>query len=134
MSEINIDAALVEKGGADFCLTEEKLVEMSNGCICCTLREDLLEQVRELSKEKRFDYLLIESTGISEPLPVATTFDYCDEEGQSLSDVSRIDTNMALQALFIVPANHLIHKKIYSFFNMEWPGVVRDKGFFLDIF
>ena len=92
MSDVNIDAALVEKGGADLSRTEEKLVEMSNGCICCTLREDLLEQVKQLSKEKRFDYLLIESTGISEPLPVATTFDFRDENEQSLSDVSRLDT------------------------------------------
>lgn len=92
MSEVNIDAALVEKNGADLSRTEEKLVEMSNGCICCTLREDLLKQVHELANEKKFDYLLIESTGISEPLPVATTFDFRDEEGQSLADVSRLDT------------------------------------------
>lgn len=92
MSEVNIDAALVEKGGADLSRTEEKLVEMSNGCICCTLREDLLEQVRELALEGKFDYLLIESTGISEPLPVATTFDFRDEDGHSLSDVSALDT------------------------------------------
>ena len=84
MSEVNIDAALVEKGGADLSRTEEKLVEMSNGCICCTLREDLLEQVRQLSEERRFDYLVIESTGISEPLPVATTFDFRDEKDKSL--------------------------------------------------
>ena len=92
MSEVNIDASLVEKGGADLSRTEEKLVEMSNGCICCTLREDLLNQVRDLAQEGRFDYLLIESTGISEPLPVATTFDFRDEDGHSLSDVSRLDT------------------------------------------
>ena len=92
MSEVNIDAALVEKGGSNLSRTEEKLVEMSNGCICCTLREDLLDQVRELAFEGKFDYLLIESTGISEPLPVATTFDFRDEEGNSLSDVSRLDT------------------------------------------
>jgi G3E family GTPase len=92
MSEINIDAALIEKAGAALSKTEEKLVEMSNGCICCTLREDLLEQVRALAREERFDYLLIESTGISEPLPVATTFDFRDEAGHSLSDVSRLDT------------------------------------------
>ena len=92
MSEVNIDAALVEKGGADLSRTEEKLVEMSNGCICCTLREDLLEQVRNLAEEGKFDYLLIESTGISEPLPVATTFDFRDEEGHSLSDVLQLDT------------------------------------------
>ena len=72
--------------------TEEKLVEMSNGCICCTLREDLLKQVHEIANENKFDYLLIESTGISEPLPVATTFDFRDEQGKSLSDVSQLDT------------------------------------------
>ena len=92
MSEVNIDADLVERGGADLSRTEEKLVEMSNGCICCTLREDLLMQVRELASEGRFDYLLIESTGISEPLPVATTFEFRDEDGNSLSDVSQLDT------------------------------------------
>ena len=91
MSEVNIDADLVEKEG-NLSRTEEKLVEMSNGCICCTLREDLLDQVRDLAFEKKFDYLLIESTGISEPLPVATTFDFRDEEGNSLSDVSKLDT------------------------------------------
>ena len=89
MSEINIDAELVNQGGTQLSKTEEKLVEMTNGCICCTLREDLLEQVYELSKENKFDYLLIESTGISEPLPVATTFDFRDETDKSLSDVPR---------------------------------------------
>lgn len=107
MSEVNIDAALVEKGGADLSRTEEKLVEMSNGCICCTLREDLLEQVRALAAEGKFDYLLIESTGISEPLPVATTFDFRDENGNSLSDVSRLDTMVT-----VVDAANLI--KNYS--------------------
>jgi G3E family GTPase len=92
MSEVNIDGALIKHGGGDLSRTEEKLVEMSNGCICCTLREDLLMQVRELASEDRFDYLLIESTGISEPLPVATTFDFRDENGQSLSDVAQLDT------------------------------------------
>ena len=107
MSEVNIDAALVEKGGADLSRTEEKLVEMSNGCICCTLREDLLEQVRNLAEEGKCDYLLIESTGISEPLPVATTFDFRDEEGHSLSDVSQLDTMVT-----VVDAANLI--KNYS--------------------
>ncbi|MDJ0513828.1 MAG: GTP-binding protein, partial [Methyloceanibacter sp.] len=92
MSEINVDAELVRKGGADLSRTDEALVEMSNGCICCTLREDLLLEVRRLADEGRFDYLLIESSGISEPLPVATTFDFRDEEGQSLSDITRLDT------------------------------------------
>lgn len=92
MSEVNIDADLVTKGGSNLSRTEEKLVEMSNGCICCTLREDLLAQVTELAQEERFDYLLIESTGISEPLPVATTFDFRDEDGHSLSDVAKLDT------------------------------------------
>ena len=73
MSEVNIDAALVERGGANLPRTEERLVEMTNGCICCTLRDDLLKEVTSLAKDGRFDHLLIESTGISEPLPVATT-------------------------------------------------------------
>ncbi|MEX0298677.1 MAG: GTP-binding protein, partial [Kordiimonas sp.] len=92
MSEVNIDADLVRGSGADLSRTDEKLVEMTNGCICCTLRDDLLSEVRRLAEEKRFDYLLIESTGISEPLPVATTFEFRDEDGDSLSDVARLDT------------------------------------------
>lgn len=106
MSEVNIDAALVEKGGADLSRTQEKLVEMSNGCICCTLREDLLEQVRELAEEGRFDYLLIESTGISEPLPVATTFDFRDEEGQSLADIAQLDTMVTVVDAANLVANY----------------------------
>ncbi len=89
MSEVNIDAALVD---SQISRTDAKLVEMSNGCICCTLREDLLVEVGNLAREGRFDYLLIESTGISEPLPVAETFTFTDEEGRSLSDVARLDT------------------------------------------
>ena len=92
MSEVNIDAALVRDGGANLSRTEETLVEMSNGCICCTLRDDLLAEVTRLAAEDRFDYLLIESSGISEPLPVATTFDFRDERGFSLSDLTRLDT------------------------------------------
>jgi len=92
MSEVNIDASLVRDGGANLSRTEEKLVEFSNGCICCTLREDLLKEVQKLAAEGRFDYLLIESTGISEPMPVAATFAVRDEAGFSLSDVARLDT------------------------------------------
>jgi G3E family GTPase len=92
MSEVNIDAALIRDGGADLSRTGEQLVEMTNGCICCTLRDDLLNEVRRLAQMNRFDYLLIESSGISEPLPVATTFDFRDENGWSLSDVARLDT------------------------------------------
>ncbi|BCT68072.1 GTP-binding protein [Nitrosospira sp. NRS527] len=96
MSEVNIDASLIERGaqnaGAALSRTEERLVEMSNGCICCTLREDLLTEVRKLCAEGRFDYLLIESTGIGEPMPVAATFDFRDEGGNSLNDIARIDT------------------------------------------
>ena len=91
MSEINIDAGIV-KNEVSLNHSEEKLVEMSNGCICCTLREDLLLEVNKLAKEKKFDYLVIESTGISEPLPVAETFTFADETGYSLSDVARLDT------------------------------------------
>lgn len=92
MSEVNIDAALVRGGGAELSRTDEKLVEMSNGCICCTLREDLLLEVNRLAREGRFDQLVIESTGISEPLPVAETFTFDAEDGQSLSQVARLDT------------------------------------------
>ena len=91
MSEINIDAGIV-KNEVSLSHSEEKLVEMSNGCICCTLREDLLLEVNKLAKDKKFDYLVIESTGISEPLPVAETFTFADEEGVSLSDVAKLDT------------------------------------------
>ena len=116
MSEVNIDAALVERGGAELSRTEEKLVEMSNGCICCTLREDLLDQVRELATERKFDYLLIESTGISEPLPVATTFDFRDESGNSLSDVSELDTMVT-----VVDAANLIR-------NYSSTDFLKDRG------
>lgn len=91
MSEVNIDAKLIRDGGA-LNRVEEKLVEMTNGCICCTLREDLLVEVDRLARAGSFDYLLIESTGISEPLPVAETFVFQDEEGRSLSDLARLDT------------------------------------------
>lgn len=92
MSEVNIDAALVKTGNAALSRTEEQLVEMQNGCICCTLREDLLKEITRLANEGRFDYLVIESTGISEPLPVAETFTFTDEAGQSLSQIARLDT------------------------------------------
>lgn len=92
MSEVNIDAAIIEKGEAKLSKTDEKLVEMSNGCICCTLRDDLLVEVEKLASSNKFDYLLIESTGISEPLPVAATFAFRDENGKSLSDVANLDT------------------------------------------
>ena len=92
MSEVNIDADLVRDGGANLSRTDEKLVEMTNGCICCTLRDDLLNEVRGLAEADRFDYLLIESTGVSEPLPVAATFDFRSEDGESLSDVAMLDT------------------------------------------
>ncbi len=91
MSEINIDAQQIQQD-VQLNHAEEKLVEMSNGCICCTLREDLLIEVRQLAAEQRFDYLVIESTGISEPLPVAETFTFADEEGESLSQIARRDT------------------------------------------
>lgn len=92
MSEVNIDADLVRGGDASLSRGEDTLVEMTNGCICCTLRDDLLVEVRKLAQAGRFDYLVIESTGISEPLPVATTFSFRDEGGVSLGDVARLDT------------------------------------------
>ncbi|WP_030577820.1 GTP-binding protein [Streptomyces anulatus] len=92
MSEINIDAALVRGGEAALSRTEERLVEMTNGCICCTLRDDLLEEVGRLAREGRFDYLLIESSGISEPMPVAATFAFPRDDGATLGDLARLDT------------------------------------------
>ncbi|CAM5572298.1 Cobalamin synthesis protein OS=Streptomyces glaucescens OX=1907 GN=SGLAU_25145 PE=3 SV=1 [Streptomyces glaucescens] len=92
MSEINIDAALVRGGGAALSRTEERLVEMTNGCICCTLRDDLLEEVDRLAREGRFDHLLIESSGISEPMPVAATFAFARDDGATLGDLARLDT------------------------------------------
>ncbi|MBV7694413.1 GTP-binding protein [Streptomyces sp. TRM70350] len=92
MSEINIDAALVRGGEAALSRTEERLVEMTNGCICCTLRDDLLEEVDRLAREGRFDHLLIESSGISEPMPVAATFAFARDDGATLGDLARLDT------------------------------------------
>lgn len=92
MSEVNIDAGLVRSNDTALSRTDEQLVEMSNGCICCTLREDLLIEVSKLARQGRFDYLLIESTGISEPLPVAETFTFVDENGESLGNVAELDT------------------------------------------
>ncbi|MEM1141835.1 MAG: zinc metallochaperone GTPase ZigA [Pseudomonadota bacterium] len=103
MSEINIDSEIV-RNEVELNRSEEKLVEMSNGCICCTLREDLLQEVTALAKDGRFDYLLIESTGISEPLPVAETFTFADEEGVSLSDVAALDTMVT-----VVDAANFMH-------------------------
>jgi len=99
MSEINIDSAIV-KNEVSLARTEEKLVEMSNGCICCTLREDLLVEIKKLALENRFDYLVIESTGISEPLPVAETFTFTDEQNNSLSDFARLDTMVTVVDAF----------------------------------
>ena len=100
MSEVNIDADLIREGGAQLSRAEEKLVEMSNGCICCTLREDLLIEIHRLAHEGRFDYLLIESTGISEPMPVAETFTFRDEDGRSLSDIARLDSMVTVVDAF----------------------------------
>ena len=100
MSEVNIDAELVNNQN-NLSRTEEKLVEMSNGCICCTLREDLMIEVEKLAKENRFDYLLIESTGISEPVPVAQTFSFVDENNEiDLSRFSYIDTMVTVVDAF----------------------------------
>lgn len=100
MSEVNIDAQMVEREQS-FSRTEEKLVEMSNGCICCTLREDLMIEVKRLAAEGKFDYLLIESTGISEPVPVAQTWSFEDADGaSSLADISYIDTMVTVVDCF----------------------------------
>jgi G3E family GTPase len=96
MSEVNIDADLVRDGGANLSRTDETLVELTNGCICCTLRDDLLSEVRRLAAAGRFDHLLIEGTGIAEPLPVAATFSFRDESGAALCDVARLDTMVSV--------------------------------------
>ena len=96
MSEINIDAAQVRSSQAALSRRDEQLVEMSNGCICCTLRADLLQEVSRLARAGRFDYLLIESTGVSEPMPVAETFTFRDEDGVSLGDLARLDTMVSV--------------------------------------
>ncbi|MBO9580180.1 MAG: GTP-binding protein [Sphingobium sp.] len=100
MSEVNIDADLVRGGDAALARSQESLVEMTNGCICCTLRDDLLDEVRALTEAGRFDYLVIESTGVSEPLPVASTFSFRDEAGLSLGDVARLDTMVTVVDAF----------------------------------
>jgi len=91
MSAVNIDGALLRSGGAQLSRTEETLVELSNGCICCTLRGDLIDEVKRLAEQRRFDNLVIEATGISEPLPIAAAFSYRDEHGGNLDDVAYID-------------------------------------------
>ena len=103
MSEVNIDAALIARGEAHLDRTEEKLVELTNGCICCTLREDLLAEVARLAREDRFDALLIESTGISEPLPVAMTFTFDTGDDRTLADLARLDTMVT-----VVDATHVL--------------------------
>ena len=105
MSEVNIDAQMVKQGDARLDRSEEKLVELSNGCICCTLREDLMQQVKELAAAQKYDYLLIESTGIGEPMPVAATFAYTDENGDTLSAVAHLDTMVTV----IDAANFISH-------------------------
>ncbi|RAP24686.1 hypothetical protein DID73_00995 [Candidatus Marinamargulisbacteria bacterium SCGC AG-343-K17] len=116
MSEINIDAQLIQNGNASLSRTEEKLVEMSNGCICCTLREDLLIEIQRLAKEDRFDYLVIESTGISEPLPVAETFTFEDEDGNSLSDYANLDTMVTVVDV------------VHFFDNLDSVELLKDRG------
>jgi len=107
MSEVNIDSQILSNAGLS--RTEEKLVEMTNGCICCTLRDDLLLEVSRLAREGRFDYLLVESTGISEPMPVAATFTFIDETGKSLSEVAKLDTMVTVvdAASFLLDFNSI---------------------------
>lgn len=125
MSEVNIDADLIA-AGSTLNHTQEKLVELSNGCICCTLRDDLLNEVRRLAEECRFDHLLIESTGIAEPLPVATTFEFRDEDGTSLSDVARLDCMVTV----VDAVNLLANFPSQDFLSDRGglPGVIHAKG------
>lgn len=104
MSEVNVDAQLVKSGDAQLSRTEEKMVEMSNGCICCTLREDLMQEVSKLAHEGRFDALVIESTGVSEPMPVAETFTFTDQSGRRLNDLAQLDTMVT-----VVDARNFLH-------------------------
>lgn len=122
MSEVNIDASLVRDGGASLSRTDEKLVEMSNGCICCTLREDLLKEVESLARDGRFDYLLIESTGISEPMPVAATFDFENETGHSLASYARLDSMVT-----VVDAHNFL-RDYASADYLEDRGIAADDG------
>jgi len=103
MSEINIDARLIRDGGAALSRVDEKLVELTNGCICCTLRDDLLTEVGKLAQEGRFDYLLIESSGISEPLPIAETLTFDDGEGGNIGDFARLDTMVTVVDAYNFP-------------------------------
>jgi G3E family GTPase len=123
MSEVNIDASLVESSvanaGVALSRTEETLVEMTNGCICCTLRDDLLTEVRRLASQRRFDYLLIESTGIGEPMPVAATFDFVDESGRSLAEVARLDTMVTVVDAHQLLADHASR----DFLSRRQPGM-----------
>jgi G3E family GTPase len=116
MSQVNIDASLVRAGGSNLSHTTETLVQLTNGCICCTLRDDLLLEVKHLAEERRFDYLLIEGTGIAEPLPIAATFSFRDESGISLSDLARLDT-----MLTVVDASSLLADYSSS-------ALLRDRG------
>jgi G3E family GTPase len=129
MSEVNIDADLIRDGGANLSRTDEKLVEMTNGCICCTLRDDLLREVRALAGSGRFDYLLIESTGISEPLPVAATFDFRSEDGESLSDVARLDTMVTV----VDAANLLKDYSSTEFLEQRGEALANDKRTLVDL-
>ncbi len=114
MSEVNIDAQLVAGGEAALSRTDEKLIEMTNGCICCTLRQDLLIEVANLAKEGRFDYLLIESTGISEPAPVADTFTFAMGDGVALSEIAELDTMVTVVDAANFMEDLRIGKDLYS--------------------
>mgnify|MGYP002777737139 CR=1 FL=1 len=122
MSELNIDAALVRQGDADLRRVDERLVEMSNGCICCTLREDLLVEVARLAREGRFDHLVVESTGISEPMPVAETFTFEDAEGRRLDALARLDTMVTV----VDAAGFLAHYKSPD--SLEERGLTAGEG------
>ena len=120
LSDVNIDAQLVGDGtatSAQLSRTDERMVELSNGCICCTLREDLLDEIARLAREDRFDYLLIESTGVAEPLPIAETFTFEDEQGEVLSDLARLDTMVT-----VVDAQHFLSITMPLIF---WPTAAR---------
>lgn len=133
MSEVNIDTALVRGGESALSRTEERLVEMTNGCICCTLRDDLLEEVDRLAREGHFDYLLIESSGISEPMPVAATFAFPRDDGATLGDLARLDTMVTVvDAANFLPelagGDGLTERGLDRYeARTRWPGSSRDR-------